>query len=115
MSSISLRTVHQPGLHWENDLFGEVPKWTEEPSIDIMKKLITQHLELDNEPELRFFAAGALNKLYAFQCAKGSYLMRVVLPVAPGVKTESEVATLNFICEITSISVLRVVASDHNL
>jgi aminoglycoside phosphotransferase (APT) family kinase protein len=115
MSSISLRTVHQPGLHWENDLFGEVPKWTEEPSIDIMKKLIIQHLELDNEPELRFFAAGALNKLYAFQCAKGSYLMRVVLPVAPGVKTESEVATLNFIREITSIPVPRVVASDHSL
>lgn len=115
MSRIALRTVHQPGLHWENDLFGEIAKWTKEPSIDIMKKLITQHLELENEPKLDFFAAGALNKLYAFDCAKGSYLMRVVLPVAPGVKTESEVATLNFIPENTSIPVPRVIASDSNL
>ena len=65
MSRIALRTVHQPGLYWETDLFGEVAKWTKEPSIDIMKKLITQHLELENEPKLDFFAAGALNKLYA--------------------------------------------------
>ena len=81
MSRIALRTVHQPGLYWETDLFGEVAKWTKEPSIDIMKKLITQHLELENEPKLDFFAAGALNKLYAFDCAKGSYLMRVVWKV----------------------------------
>lgn len=115
MPPITLRTVNQSGLHWENDLFGEVAKWTKEPSIDIMKKLIIQHLGLDNEPELGFFAAGALNKLYAFECAKGSYLMRVVLPVAPGVKTESEVATLNFVRENTSIPVPRVIASHSNL
>ena len=115
MSPVSLRSVHQPGLGWKPTIFGLSPEWTEEPSNATMKKLVTQHLQLDNEPEINFFASGALNKLYAFECPKGRYLMRVSLPVAPKVKTESEVATLQFVHEVTSLPVPRVIASDSNL
>jgi hypothetical protein len=115
MSPADLRSVYQPGLGWETVLFGRFPKWTEEPSNATMKKLVAQYLQLDNEPEINFFASGALNKLYALECAKGRYLMRVSLPVAPKVKTESEVATLQFVHETTTLPVPRVIASDSNL
>jgi hypothetical protein len=115
MPPADLRSVYQPGLGWETKIFGRFPIWTEEPSNATMKKLVAQHLQLDNEPEISFFASGALNKLYAFECAKGRYLMRVSLPVAPKVKTESEVATLQFVHETTTLPVPRVIASDSNL
>lgn len=75
-----------------------------------MKNIITRYFGLEKEPEMTFFASGALNRLYAFDCQKGRYLMRVTLPAAPKVKTSSETATLNFIREKTSIPVPRVLA-----
>ncbi|KAJ4359049.1 hypothetical protein N0V95_002511 [Ascochyta clinopodiicola] len=114
MPPIPFRSVRQPGLKWTPTLWGNVPEWTAEPSFDIMKKLVVHHLGLDDIPEISFFTQGALNKLYAFDCHKGSFLMRVTLPAAPGVKTESEAATLAFIREKTTIPVPQVFAHDSN-
>lgn len=115
MSPIPLRIVHQPGLQWDATLWGSDPEWTEEPSISIIKKLVKRHLDLKEEPDISYFAEGALNKLYAFDCHKGRFIMRVTLPVAPGAKTDSEVATIAFIRKYTTIAVPQIVAHDSNL
>jgi aminoglycoside phosphotransferase (APT) family kinase protein len=54
------------------------------------------------------FAQGAFNKLYAVICSKGRFIVRVTLPVAPRVKTVSEVATLSFVREQTAVPVPQV-------
>lgn len=112
MLSLYPRIVHQPGLQWDDE--GD-PEWSNEPSIDTMKKLIRQHLNLTDEPQVTFFAEGAINKLYAFDCARGRFLMRVTLPVAPGVKTDSEIATMAFVRKETNIPVPQIVAHDSDL
>ncbi|KAF2995879.1 hypothetical protein E8E13_004324 [Curvularia kusanoi] len=107
MSSVPTRIVHQPGLQWNDE---GLPEWSKDPSTDIMRKLIQQNLDLEEEPELSFFAKGALNKLFAFDCRKGRFLIRVTLPVAPRAKTDSEIATIAFIRKQTKIPVPEVVA-----
>jgi aminoglycoside phosphotransferase (APT) family kinase protein len=117
MSSTLVRIVEQPGLEWEEDLFSCEPRWTKEPSIDVIKKLTIKHLGLSDEDavEISFFAEGAFNKLYAIDCAKGRFIFRTSLPVAPGIKTKSEVATLAFVRQKTSIPVPLVFAYDADL
>lgn len=112
MLPIPLRTIHQPGLEWDED--GD-PAWAQEPSFDIMKAIIRQHLDLEEDFDLSFFAEGALNRLYAFDCPKGPFLMRVTLPVAPRVKTESEIATIAFIRDHTNIPVPKIFAYSADL
>ncbi|KAH5072845.1 hypothetical protein HBH95_163750 [Parastagonospora nodorum] len=94
----NLRNIEQSGLKWEEELFSCEPIWTTEPAIEIIKALAVRHLKLENEvPDVSFFAEGAFNKLYTIECTQGRYIFRVSLPVAPRVKTKSEVATLAFI------------------
>lgn len=57
-------------------LWGPVAEWTEELSLTLMKNFITRYLGFEQEPGMTFFASGALNKLYAFDCAKDRYLIR---------------------------------------
>jgi aminoglycoside phosphotransferase len=104
----TLRNVQQLGLEWERSPFGIEPKWTAEPSIAIIKTLASQALECGCA--VAFLAEGAFNKVYSVDCSKGAYVFRVALPVAPQVKTLSEVATLSFIREKTSIPVPAVTA-----
>lgn len=116
MASVPLRHIEQPGLEWEEDLFSCEPHWTKEPSIDIIKTLVVRHFDLDKEaPDVSFFAEGAFNKLYAVDCGRGRFIFRATLPVAPGVKTKSEVATLAFVRENTTIPVPQVFAYDADL
>lgn len=90
-----------------------------EPSFDIIQKLSIRHRGLENENtdsyKIEFFAEGAFNKLFAITCNKGNFIFRVTLPVAPVVKTQSEVATMAFVREKTSIPVPRVVHFDSDL
>jgi hypothetical protein len=114
---IRLREVDQPGLKWEVDTFSMEPCWTDEPSIDIIAKLARKHLELSGEEEcvVEAFAEGAFNKLFTIDCAKGRFVFRVSLPVAPGVKTKSEFATLAFVHKKTNVPVPLVIAYDADL
>jgi hypothetical protein len=109
MTAPLLRDVDQPGLEWEEGLFSCELKWTKEPSIDVVKMLVVRHLDLcDQAPDIAFFADGAFNELYAVDCSKVRFIFRASLPVAPGVKTDSEVATLASVRERTNIPVSRV-------
>jgi hypothetical protein len=106
------RNIVQPGLRWQANLFGAKPVWTEEPSIAIIENLASKHLGLDNDEccIATAFAEGAFNKLYTITCSKGDFIFRVTLPVAPHVKTLSEVAALFFVRENTTIPVPHVIA-----
>jgi hypothetical protein len=44
-----LRNVEQPGLEWKEDLFSCKSHWTKEPSVAVIKKLIVQHLDLQDK------------------------------------------------------------------
>lgn len=113
------RNIPQPGLRWKKDLLGSNPEWTVEHSLDVIRKLAIQHLGLEKETVNSYtiepFAEGAFNKLYAITCSKGEFILRVTLPVGPAVKTQSEVATLAFVREKTSIPGPGVIHFDSDL
>ncbi|KAH7411973.1 kinase-like domain-containing protein [Phaeosphaeria sp. MPI-PUGE-AT-0046c] len=109
----------QEGLEWVNTTFGLEPRWTKEPDVDIIRNLARKHLGHDDEVQIdvTFYAQGAFNKLYKIQAAGSACLMRVALPVCPHLKTESEVATINFVRDHVDIPAPHILAYDsasHN-
>ena len=113
--------VEQYGLKWVKEPFDTVPTWTVEPRIDIIKELALPHLPVADY-KVEYFASGSFNKLYLISSdfatgadtpnGREEYLMRVALPVHPYFKTASEVATLSYLANHTSIPVPHVLA--HN-
>ncbi|KAF2632268.1 hypothetical protein BU25DRAFT_300937, partial [Macroventuria anomochaeta] len=61
------------------------------------------------------FLQGAFNKVYTVSGSKGTFISRVALPLAPRVKTLSEVTTMSLIRAKTSIPVPQVVAYNAGL
>ncbi|KAI9933655.1 hypothetical protein MW887_008128 [Aspergillus wentii] len=109
-------TAEQDGLEWAVAAFGLQPRWKYEPNIEIIERLARQHLAIDTDDKchVSFHAQGAFNKLYLVLSTRGKYLMRVSLPAHPHQKTESEVATLDFVRKYTEIPVPRVFAFDSS-
>jgi aminoglycoside phosphotransferase len=90
-----------------------------DPDISIIESLSRNHLQIPDSHHLtvKFDAEGAFNKIYTIFTSGDSgaesqlpYIFRVTLPVEPFYKTASEVATLTYIRQHTSIPVPRVVA-----
>lgn len=94
------------------------PCWTVEPSINIVAEIVHSHLKLlpDElaQTTVNFQFEGAFNKLYAIECPRGSFFMRVTLPVDPHFKTLSEVATVKLLESKTSVPVPQIIASDYS-
>lgn len=65
-------------------------------------------------PAVTFHAQGAFSKLYKISTMSEACLMRVSLPVDPRYKTESEVATIEFARQNTSLPVPQIIAFDSN-
>ncbi|KAF1940271.1 kinase-like protein [Clathrospora elynae] len=107
---------NQDGLEWVSTTFGLEPRWTKDPDIDIISCIARRHLEHNEEVpiEVSFHAQGAFNKLFRIAAGGPDYLLRVSLPVDPRLKTESEVATINFIRKETDMPVARIVAFDSD-
>ena len=108
--------LSQYGLAWKESLIGSEPHWTVEPDVTVVARLAYRSLELSESDMMQSTAKlefqGAFNKLYAVECPKGRYFMRVSLPVDPQFKTLSEVATLKLVKARTRIPVPEVVAYD---
>ena len=110
--------LRQPRFIWESGTWGPVPRWLSPPDITVIESLSRSHLQLHAGYDIAvaFFAEGAFNKLYTINVAAGNvpgprqYIFRVTSPVEPFYKTASEVATLSYIREYTSIPVPRVIA-----
>lgn len=106
--------LEQPGLYWKSGLVPPTPKWTKEPSLDIIRRVSRQHLPVSEEQaiDITFLSAGVTNKLYtvSWEGQPKSYVFRVSLPVEPFYKTESEVATMRYVRYSTTIPVPRILA-----
>ncbi|KAI9641581.1 hypothetical protein NHQ30_010394 [Ciborinia camelliae] len=104
--------IKQNGLEWVAETFGLEPRWTSEPDISKVESIARKHLNLKENDfcHLSFYAEGAFNKLYKVETASGCFLVRVTLPVDPFNKTNSEVATINFVRQTTDIPVPQIIA-----
>lgn len=108
--------VNQDGLEWVAETFGLEPRWKSEPNISKIELIARKHLKLEGDSFclLTFYAQGAFNKLYKVETDKECFLFRVTLPVDPHNKTNSEVATINFVREATDIPVPQILAFDDS-
>ncbi|KAE8376630.1 phosphotransferase enzyme family-domain-containing protein [Aspergillus bertholletiae] len=106
-------------LKWHTTFAGSSPVWPSEPAISTIFSIASEALaahdarvEDRSSLAVNFFAQGAFNKHYEIVVPnhKDKFLFRVTLPVDPFFKTESEVATLAFLRQKTSIPVPEVVA-----
>ncbi|APA16221.1 hypothetical protein sscle_16g109910 [Sclerotinia sclerotiorum 1980 UF-70] len=108
--------IKQDGLEWVAETFGLEPRWSSEPDIAKVESISRKHLNLKENDfcHLSFYAQGAFNKLYKVEIEDGCFLVRVTLPVDPSNKTNSEVATINFIRQTTDIPVPQILAFDDS-
>jgi aminoglycoside phosphotransferase (APT) family kinase protein len=110
----------QPGLKWVlNKCFDAEPTWTHDPKVETMIKLARKHLGFSDDDicTADYYMQGAFNKIYLVRCPRGganekSFVFRVSLPVDPGFKVSSDVATMNFMRDHTKAPVPRVLAFD---
>lgn len=111
--------MYQPKFVWESGVWGPVPRWLSLPDVAVIETLSRTHLRLpaDRHLAVTFFSEGAFNKLYTIAASDGDdsigssqYIFRATSPVEPFYKTASEVATLSYIREHTSVPVPRVIA-----
>ncbi|KAI9832358.1 MAG: hypothetical protein M1826_002044 [Phylliscum demangeonii] len=111
--------ISQDGLEWEATLFGLKPRWTREPSLEVIESIAREHLSIPaaDRCEIVFHAKGGFHKLFRVIPGGGvgsGYIMRVALPVDPHYKTSSEVATMEYIRSLTTIPIPKVVAHDSS-
>ncbi|KAI9873666.1 MAG: Phosphotransferase enzyme [Pleopsidium flavum] len=105
--------------------FRESPEWLVEPDMSLIKEIVEPHLEKHGfgtkDISVEFFAGGALNKLYTITSTtaqpdqKHQCIFRVTMPVDPWYKTESEVATIEYVRRHTSIPVPEIYAFDSSV
>jgi aminoglycoside phosphotransferase (APT) family kinase protein len=105
-------TKRQPHLFWKAGLWGPIPTWTKSPDLSIIESLSRRYLSsIAPVLAVEFLGEGAFNKLYTIATPdRKAYVFRVSLPVEPFYKTVSEVATLAYIRQYTSIPVPEVIA-----
>jgi aminoglycoside phosphotransferase (APT) family kinase protein len=108
-------------LNWLQNLYGVEPQWDAEPDMEIIEETVSAVLRealpvgLD-DPQIypiEFFAQGALNKVFLIPTKDKDFIVRVTLPVDPMWKTLSEVSTLEWIRENTSLPVPDILHYDH--
>ncbi|RSL56980.1 hypothetical protein CEP54_008564 [Fusarium duplospermum] len=111
-----VNTLAEHHLCWRNnDTTGFLdPVWPREPDIQVARKLALEHLPADlfSDACISPFAQGAFHRLYGLSSnhTTAEYLMRIALPVDPFFKTESEVATMDYVRQNSSIPVPEVIA-----
>lgn len=104
--------------------YTQEPKWLCEPDTTIIKEIVAPQLELhgfgSKDISIKFFAGGGFNKLYAITSSIAEYdertecIFRVAMPIDPWYKTESEVATMEYVRRYTSIPVPKIYAYDSS-
>ncbi|KAG8528468.1 uncharacterized protein KY384_007386 [Bacidia gigantensis] len=104
--------INQDGLQWDEGTFSLEPKWTRDPSVTDIKTVLQPILQPHDDFDITFVAQGAFNKLYKISCDGHLFAMRISLPVDPFNKTNSEVATLQYVREGGSLPVPKVCS--HN-
>ncbi|KAI9668025.1 MAG: hypothetical protein M1821_000845 [Bathelium mastoideum] len=103
----------QTGLRWVQNTFSWQPQWTMQPKLSAIKYEVAKTTH-NQHADVSFLAQGAFNKIYNVEAGKEALIIRVSLPVDPHYKTESEVATLNWVKHNTPLPVPDVVAYQPN-
>ena len=102
------------GLEWvQNGFWGSEPRWTVEPDENTIKQVVASSMNLTAAIcDIKFLSQGAFNKVYVvtFPEKEREVIARITLPVDPKWKTLSEVATLQWICDNTSLPVPEVIS-----
>lgn len=96
--------LDQHGLLWEEGILGFEPLWSVEPKIEDIKKTV-QSLRPSSTVEVGFLAQGGFNKVYNVTVDGKAFIMRVSLPVDPHFKVLSEVATMDWVREVTQLPI----------
>lgn len=116
----AIAMLPQPGLKWVlNRCFEAEPTWTHDPKVKTIIKLARRHLQLNEKDECTadYYMQGAFNKIYLIRCPRDSgneqsFVFRVSLPIDPGFKVASDIATMTFVRTHTDAPVPRVLAFD---
>ncbi|KAH9889632.1 protein kinase-like domain-containing protein [Xylariomycetidae sp. FL2044] len=99
-------------LEWNTDSFSPTPRWTNEPTIESIIATLKLRIDTDRTYSVKFAHDGICSKVYDVEYDGTRCLMSLSLPVQPGLKTRSEVATLYWIHENTRLPVPEVIAFD---
>ncbi|KAL0943135.1 uncharacterized protein CTRU02_201021 [Colletotrichum truncatum] len=98
------------GLKWIRTMWGLEPRWSVELDEDAIKETVQAALHLTGIFDIEFLAKGVFNRLYTLKSADKELVARVTLPIDPKWKTLSEVATMQWVTQNTSLPVPRVLA-----
>ncbi|KAK3332336.1 phosphotransferase enzyme family-domain-containing protein [Cercophora scortea] len=98
------------GMSWVRNMWGLEPRWTIIPDETAIMETVKSAVGLTEPCKIEFLAQGAFNKLYTIASSETEVIARVTLPIDPKWKTLSEVATLDWVRENTSLPVPRVLA-----
>ncbi|KAL6860362.1 hypothetical protein ACO1O0_004389 [Amphichorda felina] len=96
-------------IKW-SDGINSTPIWPSEPDVAVIKDIVSSALVgKSDDVSVRFLADGAHHKIYevTHPSHPRPYLFRVAVPVDPCLKLESEMATLEFLRQRTTIPVPR--------
>ncbi|KAK3370745.1 kinase-like domain-containing protein [Lasiosphaeria ovina] len=115
---IRVSTVNENRTSWKNDPETGMLEatWPREIDMEAARKLAVAHLPADtySDATIEPFAKGGFHVLFLISSATDpaapKYLMRIPLPVDPFFKTESEVATMEYVRKHTTFPVPQVVA-----
>ncbi|EAQ86780.1 hypothetical protein CHGG_08033 [Chaetomium globosum CBS 148.51] len=97
--------------------------WPDDHDHDVwvsnIRQVLTHQFPEFANAEIQYFAKGTFNRLYSLTHAswEKSYIFRVSIPVEPFFKTESEIATMEYVRQHTTMPIPRVIAfssSDAN-
>ena len=100
------------GLGWERDTFSLAPAWEVEPSIESIIETLRRKLDPDKTYHVKHRHDGPYNKYYLVSYEQNHFVMKITLPICPKLKTESEVATLDWIYRNTELPVPKVKCYD---
>ncbi|KAK4115520.1 hypothetical protein N656DRAFT_787225 [Canariomyces notabilis] len=125
ISRPSVQTLSKVHRYWRNaEDEGYLERFWPEGNnyadwIPTIRRILTAHLPELASAEITYFAAGTFHRLYRIANPDSSHvwLFRVAIPADPVFKTESEVATMEYVRRHTSLPVPRVLAfssSDNN-
>ncbi|GKT49842.1 uncharacterized protein ColSpa_10023 [Colletotrichum spaethianum] len=93
------------GLKWVRTFWGLEPRWTIDPDTTVIMETVKSTLNIRSDCSIDFLAEGAFNKLYIVKSTENEVVARITLPVEPKWKTLSEVATVQWVHQNTSLPV----------
>ncbi|KAK1671799.1 hypothetical protein BDP55DRAFT_696521 [Colletotrichum godetiae] len=111
MTEIKAKSPDRSGLRWvRNNLDYLEPRWTINPDMTAIMETAKRTLDIQGPCSIGFLTDSTFNKLYVVESAGQEVVVRVTLPIEPWLKTLSEIATLSWVRQNTSLPVPDILA-----